>query len=164
MTVAAIIVLESYTITRPYHPPFLTNFVNPILSLTNIRTPYLPFQAIALAQRISISIFIAISQLAPLLKYPAAPTGAKGDAATHQQLDRLTVLANALDIETKRLLGLEISPFHRDERAETRAKDQLKAWLVRNEIRNERGVSEAIARAIQRRGNASTTVDSSTST
>ena len=164
MTLTAIIVLESYTITRPYHPPFLTNVVNPILSLTNIHPPYLPFQAIALARRMSVSIFIAISQLAPRLKHPTAASGTNADAVTHQQLDRLTALAKTLDIETKRLLGLELSPFHQDERAETRAKDQLKAWLVRNEIRNERGVSEAIARAIQRRGNASTAVDSSTST
>ena len=164
MTLAAIIVFESYTITRPYHPPFLTDFINPILSLTNIHAPYLPFQAIALARRISISIFIAISQLAPLLKHPSTAAGTNADIATHQQLDRLTALAKALDIETKRLLGLEISPFHQDERAETRAKDQLKAWLVRNEIRNERGVSEAIAQAIQRRGNASPVMDSSAST
>jgi hypothetical protein len=164
VTLAAIIVFESYTITRPYHPRFLTDFINPILSLTNIHPPYLPFQAIALARRISISIFIAISQLAPLLKHPSAAAGTNADIATHQQLDRLTALAKALDIETKRLLGLEISPFHQDERAETRAKDQLKAWLVRNEIRNERGVSEAIAQAIQRRGNASPVMDSSTST
>ena len=164
MTLTVIIVLESYTITRAYHPPFLTNFVNPILSLTNIHPPYLPFQALALARRISISIFIAISQLAPLLKNPTMAANAKADTVTHQQLDRLTALAKALDIETKRLLGLEISPFHQDEQAETRAKDQLKAWLVRNEIRNERGVSEAIARAIQRRANTSATMGSSTLT
>lgn len=149
VTLAAIVVFEMYTITRPFYPPILSKIVNPILAQTTLHPPYLPFQAISLARRISVSIFIAINQLAPLFKQQASAS--KDDAATHQQIDRLTGLARALDMETKRLLSLEMSPFREDQQLESRARDQLKAWLVRNEIRNEKGVSAAIARAIQRR-------------
>lgn len=149
VTLAAIVVFEMYAITRPFYPPILSKFVNPILARTALHPSYLPFQAISLARRISVSIFIAINQLAPLFRQQSGAS--KNDAATQQQTDRLTALTRALNMETKRLLGLEMSPFREDQRLESRARDQLKAWLVRNEIRNEPGVSAAIARAIQRR-------------
>lgn len=151
VVLASVVAGEMYTITRPFYPPVLSRVVNPILVMAQ-HQPYLPFQAISFARKISISIFIAINQLAPLFKQPVGGAGSRNDAATQQQIDRLAAVASALDMETKRLLGLELSPFREDQQLEARARDQLKAWLVRNEIRNEPGVSAAIARAIRRRG------------
>jgi len=155
VTVAAIMVFEMYTVTRPFHPPILTYFINPILRRVTPHHPYLPFQALSLARKVSLSIFIAINQLAPQYKPQAGAAGSKNDAAANEQIDRLTHLGRALDAETKRLLALEMSPFRDDHQMEGRARDQLKAWLVRNEIRNDAGVSAAIKQAIQRRSQGS---------
>jgi len=155
VTLAVIMAFEMYTVTRPFYPPILSNVINPVLSRLTQHPPYLPFQALSLARKISVSIFIAINQLAPQYKPQGGAAGTKTDAAANEQIDRLTVLGRALDAETKRLLGLELSPFRDDRQMEGRARDQLKAWLVRNEIRNDPGVSAAVTRAIQRRSQGS---------
>jgi hypothetical protein len=161
VTLGAVAVGEMYAITRPFYPPLLSKLVNPLLAAVG-HQPYLPFQAVQFARKIAISVFIAINQLAPLFQHSAGAGGASGpaaEAAAHQQIDRVVALANALDAETKRLLGLEMSPFREDAQLEARAREQVRAWLVRNEIRNEPGVAAAIQRALQRRAEGGGGVD-----
>jgi len=49
------------------------------------------------------------------------------------------------------LLGLEVAPFVHDQVVEERLKQQLKSWLVQNEIRNSPGVQKAIKKVVERR-------------
>jgi hypothetical protein len=65
-----------------------------------------------------------------------------------QQTIALATLANQ---ESQRLLTLEVTPFVQNPTSENTLKEQLKSWIVLNEIRNERGVQSAIERVVERR-------------
>ncbi|KAF2671425.1 membrane associated DnaJ chaperone-like protein [Microthyrium microscopicum] len=142
-SIAALLIFEAHTISRPTFPLPL-RLLNPLTPLLN-HAPYLPYQAIALARRIALSVFIAVSQIAPQLRR-AAPV-----ADTQQSLSGLYALANELDGDAARLLRLETVPFLDDEELEARLKRQTKAWLVQNEIRNDKGVDQAIRAVLARR-------------
>jgi hypothetical protein len=70
--------------------------------------------------------------------------------ALKQQLDRLQATATATDIETTRLVEMEMGPF-RDERAAGSIKGKVKEWLVKNTIRNDPEVRDAIGRTFKKR-------------
>jgi hypothetical protein len=139
-------------ITRPTFPTIISHIINPIFETFRIHPPYLPFQIITIAQQASISIFIAISQLAPLFKGSAA-SGSGSEEAQQQHMQQLMGLAALSNQESQRLLTLEAAPFLHDPAAEKSLRERVKGWIVLNEIRNERGVQAAIERVVQRRNN-----------
>jgi len=94
--------------------------------------------------------FIAVNQLAPVLARPNSPS-ANSDEALQHNLNQLRGIVIATSQGTQRLLGLEVAPFVQDDQEERRLKHQLKDWLVRNEVRNERGVDGAIKNVVKRR-------------
>ncbi len=71
LTLAALCVFELHAVTRPAFPWPVERVLNPLLLLLSAgRHPrYLPFQAVGLARRLGITLYIAFNQLGPLLRH-----------------------------------------------------------------------------------------------
>lgn len=153
LVMASLFIIELHTMTRPQFPAILSRVVNPLLTTTAIRQPYLPFQMLALLRKLAITFFIALSQLGPILQGPQAAQD--GDAIPVQQLDRVDALTQAADQEISRLVGLELTPFAGDQSSLRNLRSSLKDWLVQNTIRNDAEVRAATNRVLEqrRRGN-----------
>lgn len=153
LTMIVLCAFELHTITRPYFPPIATNIINPILTTFTSHPPYLPFQLILLARKMSITLYIAFSQIGPLLQTPTSPIPANAtpEAALKQQMERLRATAQATDAEASRLIGLEMSPFAGDEQVLKDVKGKVKEWLVQNTIRNDPEVRDAMGNVLKRR-------------
>lgn len=152
LTIVSLCAFELHTITRPYFPTLATNILNPILTTFSLHPPYLPFQLIQLARKISITLYIAFSQIGPLLQAPTTvePNGTP-EAQLKQQLDRLKATAQVADVEASRLIGLEMSPFAGDEQAVKGMKAKTQEWLIQNTIRNDPMVRDAMGNVLKRR-------------
>lgn len=68
-----------------------------------------------------------------------------------QQLQRLEQLAQSTDIETGRLLALEMAPLMGDEAGQNDMKGRVREWLVQNTIRADPEVRDAVGKAMQKR-------------
>ncbi|KAI5367457.1 Putative DnaJ domain, Chaperone J-domain superfamily [Septoria linicola] len=151
LVMASLFVIEMHTITRPYLPIVLTNVVNPILATTGFRQPYLPFQLVTLLRKLTVTFFIAMSQLGPLLQDPKQAAIADGPGVPAQVLDRVDAIANATESEISRLMALELTPFAQDPSTGRELRASLKEWLVQNTIRNDPEVKMAIQRVFDQR-------------
>ncbi|KAH9842122.1 DnaJ molecular chaperone homology domain [Teratosphaeria destructans] len=151
LVMGSLFVVELWTMTRPEFPWILTKVVNPALVTTGLRTPYLPFQFLTLLRKLGVTFFIALAQLGPLFKDPAAVSAQNGDAVPPQLLDMIDALARATDQEVSRLTGLELMPFAGDQRDRTELRSSLKEWLVQNTIRSDVEVKRAMGEALERR-------------
>lgn len=152
LTVVVLCVFELHTVSRPYFPPFAAKLLNPLLSTFTHHPPYLPFQLLQLARKMSITLYIAFSQIGPLLQSPEqARQQGDQEANLRQQLDRLEMTAKATDLEATRLMGMEMVPFIGDQHALNQVQGQVKEWLVQNTIRNDPEVRDAIGNLLQRR-------------
>jgi hypothetical protein len=151
LTLICLCVFELHTISRPYFPPISTNILNPLLTTFTRHPPYLPFQLIQLARKMSITLYIAFSQIGPLLQPPSQNTNANLEVALKQQLDRLEATVKAADVEATRLMGMEMSPFVGDAGALKDVKGKVKEWLVQNTIRSDPMVRDAIGNELRKR-------------
>jgi hypothetical protein len=152
LTLIVLCVFELHTISRPYFPPIAGKLINPILTTFTYHPPYLPFQLIQLARKMSITLYIAFSQIGPLLQPPSAmPQNANSEVVLRQQLDRLEATAKATDVEATRLMGMEMSPFVGDPQGLKDVKGKVKEWLVQNTIRSDPEVRDAIGTLLKRR-------------
>jgi hypothetical protein len=151
LAVIIVCVFELHTISRPYFPPFAAKFLNPLLTTFTSHPPYLPFQVIQLLRKISVTMYIAITQIMPLIQSLSENSQSTATSASlDQQLNRLEATAKATDIEMARLVEMEMSPF-REERALEAMKGKVKEWLVRNTINSDPEVRDAIGRSFQKR-------------
>lgn len=151
LTLVILCVFELHTVSRPFFPPFVASILNPILTTFTNHPPYLPFQVIQMARKVSVAMYIAFSQIGPLLQpQPGVAQAANPEMALNQQLDRLQATAKATDIETTRLVEMEMGPF-RDEQAVGVLKQKVKDWLVKNTIRNDPEVRDAIGKTFKKR-------------
>ncbi|KAI1380860.1 hypothetical protein F4677DRAFT_201316 [Hypoxylon crocopeplum] len=154
LTLVVLCVFELHTVTRPAFPRFLVNIVNPILTRFTAHPPYLPFQVISLARKLSITLYIAFSQIGPLLQ-PPEQRGAKpsetSEKALLQSLDRLEQTARSMDVDATRLMELEMAPFAGDPEVISSMRTKLKEWLVQNTIRADPMVKDALGRSFQKR-------------
>ncbi|KAF1813880.1 membrane associated DnaJ chaperone-like protein [Eremomyces bilateralis CBS 781.70] len=152
-TFAAMLAFEAYTITRPTGPAIATRVLNPLFQTFNLHAPYLPFQILALARRTAIAIYIALSQIQPLIALTFI--NRSGSMASEQQvqtqLNRLDALTRSYDLETSRLLTLEMAPFAEDADRQRLVREQLKEWLVQNTIRSDPEVRDAMGRVLKRK-------------
>ncbi|KAI9835788.1 MAG: hypothetical protein M1838_005224 [Thelocarpon superellum] len=165
-----LLVFEVFALTRPYFPPITSKVVDPALSFFSSHTVYLPFQQIILARKILLTLFIAFSQLGPLLQSPSTSSSVSSNTATpglppssngpaprnaeealQTQITRLGALSKATDTEASRLLGLDMAPFAGDEAALAELRGRLKEWLVQNTIRSDREVRDAVGTVLARR-------------
>jgi len=145
----ALCVFEFYTITRPTSAAL--SIVNPVLQALTTHPPYIPFQILILARKATITLFIAISQLGPLLQDPQQAPVQSIELSQQQQLDRLTQVARGNEVEATRLLALDMAPFAGDEQALNDVRGKMKEWLVQNTIRADPEVRDAVGRVIGRR-------------
>src|SRR5690606_6348933 len=98
--------------TRP--DSAVLNFVNAVLTSRLVGfPPILQFQLVALARGLCVTLYIALSQIGPLL-FPksSSPDGgpsadqAAGDKALQMQMDKITALAREADVSATRLLEM----------------------------------------------------------
>ncbi|WPH04821.1 Hypothetical protein R9X50_00771800 [Acrodontium crateriforme] len=154
LVMSTLFIVEMHVITRPDFPRLLSHVLNPALTTFNLRTPYLPFQILALLRKLTVTFFIALNQLGPLLKDGLTnPQDQKSEdgSVTHHQLDRLEAANKATHDEINRLMGLEMMPFAHDASATSNLRKALSEWLVQNTIRNDPEVMGAITQVLQRR-------------
>ncbi|MCJ1309457.1 hypothetical protein MMC25_003117 [Agyrium rufum] len=149
LTFAMTIVLETYTLTRPYPPPFLQSIINPVLIGLTSHPPLLPFQFLILARKTALTFFIALTQLAPLFQSPASASTAS--EVSSAQILRLEQYAAANDAEASRLLALDMAPLAGDESGTGELKGRVRDWLVQNTIRADPEVRDAMGRTLARR-------------
>jgi hypothetical protein len=152
LTLAVLCVFELHTVSRPSFPPVASRFLNPLLSTLTSHPPYLPFQIMQLVRKISITIYIAFSQIGPLLQSPDA-AAKQGDPETvlRNQLEKLENTAKAADMEASRLITLEMAPFMGDPAAMGDIRGKVKEFLVQNTIRNDPMVKDALGNVLKRR-------------
>jgi hypothetical protein len=150
LTLFSLCVFELTVISRPYFPTIASNVINPLLTTFTKHPPYLPFQLISLARKLSITLYIAFSQIGPLLQPTEAATTTP-EAALSAQLQRLEGTAKAADVETSRLMGMEMSPFAGDPEALKDIKGKVKEWLVQNTIRNDPEVRDTMGNLLKKR-------------
>ena len=148
LTLAGLFLLEYHTITRPYPSPLLTEFFNPVLSRLTAHPPLLPFQLLALARKATFTLFIAFSQLGNLFPQPAPTAAVTTSQHDLQQLARLEGLAKASEIESSRLLAMDMAPFVGDEQGTKELRGRVKEWLVNNTVRADPEVRDAMGRAL----------------
>ena len=154
LTLIVLCVFELHTISRPNFPVFADKLLNPFLTTFTRHPPYLPFQLIQLGRKISITMYIAFSQIGPLLQPPSQsniPANATPEVQTRQQLDRLEAIAKIADTEAARLMSMEMSPFVGDQEALKDVKGKVKEWLVQNTIRSDPEVRDALGTLLKRR-------------
>jgi hypothetical protein len=150
LTLFSLCVFELTVISRPSFPTIASKVINPLLTTFTKHPPYLPFQLISLARKLSITLYIAFSQIGPLLQPPTA-ADTTPEAALSTQLQRLEATAKSADVETTRLMGMEMSPFAGDVEALKDMKGKVKEWLVQNTIRNDPEVRDAMGNLLKKR-------------
>lgn len=145
---SALLILEYHTLTRPRQFGLLSGVLNPILGLYG-QAPLLQFQFLMLARKVTLTIFIAFSQLGPLLAMQkTAATSSKLDST---QLQRLEEAARASHVEANRLFALDMAPLGKDEDAVKDLKRKVTSWLVENTICADPMVKDAVGTALRRR-------------
>ncbi|RYP20453.1 hypothetical protein DL767_009456 [Monosporascus sp. MG133] len=157
LTLAALLVFELHAVTRPRFPLVVDRLLNPLLArLPGRHAPYLPFQAVSLARKLCITIYIAFNQLGPLLQPRDGRRGGGGEETSSekallQALDRLEQTARGVDSDAARLMDLELTPFAGDPEVLDSLRPKMKEWLVQNTIRNDPMVRDALGRSYEKR-------------
>ncbi|PHH62482.1 hypothetical protein CDD81_7129 [Ophiocordyceps australis] len=153
LIVAIILVFELHTVTRPtFTPPI--NLLNAIVTRLTSRPPYLPFQVIQLTRRISVTVYIAIVQIGPLLvqhfqgRQQLPPDS---DMALQQGIQRLETMSRQLDTDATRLMDTQLAPFKGDVEAINNLRGKVREWLVQNTIRADPMVRDALGSSLRRR-------------
>jgi len=146
-------VFEVHAVTRPAFPRFLT-LINALVTRLSVRPPYLPFQFIQLARKLTITTYIALSQIGPLLvehTQQRQRAAQDDERALQQALQRLEVVTNQLNADTERLMDMEIAPFKGDSEAVGNLQGKMREWLVQNTIRADPMVRDALGTSFRKR-------------
>lgn len=165
---AALLVFEVHTITRAAHPwfldalvnPFLVRVANPVLAFWApgfAHPPVLPFQAVALARKLSITLTIALNQVVPFLT--ADTRGGRvqikkqgtDEAKTRQSLEELEKMLALVHEEARRMVQMEVTPFAGSPQAMDMLRQKIKRWLMDNTVRSDPMTRAAINQTIARR-------------
>lgn len=146
---------ELYAVTRPFFPPIIQS-INSILTTLTPHPALLPFQAIILARKLTITTYIALSQIGPLLVVhlnngqPPADVG-DDEKTLKLGLDRLENLSRQMEADAGRLMDMEVAPYQGDEQATSNLKGKMREWLVQNTIRADPMVRDALGKSFRRR-------------
>ncbi|KJZ79545.1 hypothetical protein HIM_01014 [Hirsutella minnesotensis 3608] len=149
----ALCLFELHTVTRPGFP-LIVEIANAVVTRVSSHPPYLPFQAIALARKLSITVYIGLSQIGPLLveQTEARNRAAVGEEkALDQGLERLEAVVNQLDTETDRVMAMEMAPFQGDPSVINNLRGKMREWLVQNTIRSDPLVRDALGNSFRKR-------------
>lgn len=140
--------LELFFLTHAWQPhPYLQQIGSVVQSrLPDLLPPHLlPFQLLTIARRLSMSLNIFISQLAP----PSAKNKAAQDQQMQQQLAHLGQAADRVHAEASNLLQLGFSPFTNDRANMQKLRNGMTETLMMSTVRNNPEVRAAISRAVQ---------------
>jgi hypothetical protein len=110
----------------------------------------LPWQIVKMAETLSLSLHIFISQIAP----PGAKdAGSPGhlNPQTVQRLGQLLQLSRATDTEATRLLQLGFAPFRADRESVTTLRKGMTEGLVLSSVRASPGVQKAVKEVVDRK-------------
>ncbi|KAK3988302.1 chaperone protein DnaJ [Cladorrhinum sp. PSN332] len=159
LVLGCMFLFEVIAVTRPYTPWILERVINPVITTVGgTRGPYLQFQAVTLAKKLCVTIYLAFSQIGPLLaadtssgNIVVAKEGASEEQALRQGLERLEAAAKRLDIDATNLLQLEMAPFAGDREAVESTWAKVREWLVHNTIRSDPMVRDAMGRSMAKR-------------
>ena len=152
LAVAVMGFLELYFLTHEFDlPPQVVLLGAYIRNATPSLLPdhLLPFQVLTIARRLSMSLNIFISQLAP----PSVQGKSAQDQQTQQQLAHLSQVASRIDAEATSLLQLGMSPFKGDAEKTRALRDGMTESLMMGAVRNNPEVREAVRQVIARREN-----------
>lgn len=165
---AALLVFEAHTITRAGYPwlleglvnPFLVRVANPVLAFWApgaVHPPFLPFQAVALARKLGITLTIALNQVLPFLtadtrggRIQIKKQGSE-EAKAAQSIDELEKMLHVVHEETRRMVQMEVTPFAGSPQAMDTLRHKIKRWLVDNTVRSDPMTRAAIDQTIARR-------------
>ena len=148
--VACIAFLELYFLTHAWEPPQLAVLWASTIQglLSDLLPPHLlPFQILGLARRMSLSMNIFISQLAP----PKAMDSNMREMQTQQQIAHLAQAASRLDTESGGLLQLGMSPFTGDKEKSEILRSGMRESLVASALKRHPEVKSAVQRVLDRR-------------
>lgn len=147
---------EITTITRPGYPP-MVNAANYVLQRFFSAPAYLPFEIIQMARKITLTLYIAMSQIGPLLAQQLAPqsqsttAGDDEQKALQQGLLRLETATGQLDKDITRVLEMELTPFKGDAESAANLQGKMREWLVQNTIRADPMVRDALGTSFRKR-------------
>ncbi|KAL6866195.1 hypothetical protein ACO1O0_002300 [Amphichorda felina] len=155
LILVALFTFEVHAATRPRFP-LLLDALNAVVTRASSHPPYLPFQIITLARKITITVYIALSQVGPLLAAhlrggDKAASPDDDDKALRQGLDRLEGVARQLDVDAARLMEMETAPYKGDSEATSNLQGKMREWLVQNTIRADPMVRDALGSSFRRR-------------
>lgn len=148
--ISTLLFLELYFLTHGFDPPSIVTKVGKAAhSLLPDLLPshLLPFQILSLARKLSISLNIFISQLAP----PAARSKADEDRQTQQRISHLNQAATRLDQEAQGLLNFGFAPFKGDVEKVIMLRKGMKDGVVQGAVRSSPEVRDAVRRVLDRR-------------
>ncbi|KAI0405993.1 membrane associated DnaJ chaperone-like protein [Xylaria palmicola] len=151
VTLLALCAFEARAVMSPRFPRLVGQLVNPLLARFTAHPPYLPFQAVALARRVAVAVYIAFGQLGPVLQAGRSREAAADEQALRQNLERLEYAVRSLDADATRLMELEMAPFAGDPEVVGDMRAKLREWLVQNTIRADPMVRDALGRSLQKR-------------
>ncbi len=148
--------LEVTVATRPSFPAPL-GALNAVLGTASRGgvPPYLPFELVHLARKITLTVYIALSQIGPIITAQLNPHADKGvedeDKALQAGLLRLEGLTRQMDADAARLIDMELTPFKGDEEMAGRMRTKMREWLINNTIRSDPMVKDALGNSFQKR-------------
>jgi hypothetical protein len=146
-------IFEVHAVTRPQFPPLL-NVVNAVMTHVAFRDAYLPFQFIALLRKLTLTVYIALSQVGPLL-VPESTTkkaaAGEEEKTLRESLQRLEAVSRQLDTDSGRLMDMEVTPFKGHPSSISNLQGKMREWLVQNTIRADPMVRDALGKSLTRR-------------
>ncbi|KAL4801929.1 hypothetical protein BDV18DRAFT_147847 [Aspergillus unguis] len=112
----------------------------------------LPWQIMKMAENISLSLHIFISQIAPPESKQAGAAGPdRLNPQTIQRLGQLVQLSKATDTEATRLLQMGFAPFQGDREGVATLRKGMKEGLVLSSVRSSPGVQAAVKEVAERK-------------
>lgn len=124
------------------------------MTRVTFREPYLPFQFIALLRKLILTVYIALSQIGPLLvqsPQTKKPKAADDEKSLRESLVRLETLSKQLDADAGRLMDMEVAPFKGDTASVHNLQGKMREWLVQNTIRADPMVRDAMGKSFTKR-------------
>jgi hypothetical protein len=148
--VAVMAFLELYFLTHTWNPP--SSVVQLAMAaraaLPQLLPPHLlPFQVLQVARRLSISLNIFISQLAP----PSAQAKADPNQQVLQQIVHLQQAAARVDSEASNLLQLQMAPYQGNAADVRSVREGMRETLLNTAVRSDPNVRQAVERAFAKR-------------
>jgi hypothetical protein len=148
--VAVMAFLELFFLTHNWTPPTLLSRAGVAMHAMFpqlLPAHLLPFQILSVARRLSMSLNIFISQLAP----PSAKAQADPNQQILQQVAHLSQVASGVDAEATSLLQLQMAPFKGSGQDVRALRNGMRESLVSTAVRSNPAVRKAVQDAIARR-------------